>query len=470
MHRWSRPALVVPLGLLALLGSSVTAASAQSQDPRIDFVEDSLPNGLKILYHVDHATPVVGVDIWYNVGSRDERPGRTGFAHLFEHIMFKGSAHVPDGQHFSMLEAAGGIAGQDINGTTEFDRTNYFESVPSNQLELALFLESDRMGTLLDVLTQEKLDNQREVVKNERRQSYDNVPYGAENEKLLEMAFPENHPYHHDVIGSMDDLTAATLDDVRGFFRTYYVPNNAVLALAGDLDVDQAKALVRKYFGWIPRGPGRPLITVNDLEPSGPKFNGPGRAEIRDEHAPAPAVVMAFRIPRAGDRENAARAELLRGILTQGRSSYLYQKLVLEQQIATRVTSQRFNLHEPSWDLYVIEAYGRRDTDPVALEKALADAIEAVQPALSQESLDRARSGERYRFVDGLQSLGGFGGRADRLAEGWTYFRDPNYVNTILPRYDGVTIEQVKAFSAMWMVPAGRITLVFLPAPQEPVR
>jgi zinc protease len=216
-------------------------AAGQSPELRIDYVEDELPNGLKVLYHVDRSTPVAAVVIWYDVGSRNERAGRTGFAHLFEHMMFQGSKNVAKLQHFGLLEAAGG----DINGTTNNDRTNYFEQVPSNQLELALWLEADRMGTLLETVDKEKLDNQIEVVKNERRAGVDNQPYGTWFEKVQAAVFPAGHPYHHPVIGSMADLSAATVEDVHGFFKTYYAPNNAVLVIAGDIDIPVAKALAR---------------------------------------------------------------------------------------------------------------------------------------------------------------------------------------------------------------------------------
>src|SRR5512132_4450038 len=224
-----------------------TMQQGKSPELRIDYTQETLPNGLTVLYHVDHSTPVAAVLLWYNVGSKMEQPGRTGFAHLFEHMMFKGSKNVADGQHWALLEKAGGRAGADINGTTSWDRTNYFEQLPSNQLDLALWLEADRMGTLTETLTQAKLDNQREVVKNERRQSYDNQPYGSWLEKALTYVYPESHPYHHSVIGSMTDLTNASIDDVKSFFRTYYAPNNAVVAIAGDIDLEQAKALVRKH-------------------------------------------------------------------------------------------------------------------------------------------------------------------------------------------------------------------------------
>src|SRR5437762_10658969 len=232
------------VSLLCLVAAKAGAQAkkeqpAKSPELRVDFTRETLPNGLNVIYHVDHSTPVAAVLLWYNVGSKMEQTGRTGFAHLFEHMMFQGSKNVAKGQHWALLEAAGGRGGSDINGTTANDRTNYFEQVPSNQVELALWLAADRMGTLTQTLTQEKLDNQREVAKNERRQRLDNRPYGTAFERIEEALYPPGHPYHHDVIGSMADLSAATREDVISFFKTYYAPNNAVLVVAGDIDVPQ---------------------------------------------------------------------------------------------------------------------------------------------------------------------------------------------------------------------------------------
>ncbi|HEX9109782.1 MAG TPA: insulinase family protein, partial [Longimicrobiales bacterium] len=223
---------------------------------QIPIEEHRLENGLRVVLSHDPSAAVVAVNLWYAVGSRNERPGRTGFAHLFEHMMFQGSAHVPETAHFALVEKAGGS----LNGSTWLDRTNYFETLPSNYLELALWLESDRMGWLLDALTQEKLDNQRDVVKNERRWRVDNQPYGDWDERIQAMVYPPEHPYHHSLIGSMEDLDAASLEDVEQFFRTYYAPNNAVLTIAGEFDPSEALRLVREYFGPIPAGPPLPPI------------------------------------------------------------------------------------------------------------------------------------------------------------------------------------------------------------------
>jgi predicted Zn-dependent peptidase len=429
---------------------------------KIDYVEDSLPNGLKVLYHVDHAAPIVAVNLWYNVGSKHEEVGRTGFAHLFEHMMFKGSKNVADGQHFALLERAGGRAGADINGTTNSDRTNYFEQVPSNQLELALWLESDRMGTLTQTLTKEKLDNQREVVKNERRQGVDNQPYGTWFEKMLFFSYPPEHPYHHTTIGSMRDLSLASVEDVTSFFRTYYAPNNAVLVIAGDVDVPQAKALVRKHFGDIPRGPApAPLADMALPDVVG----GELRAVMDEKHAPAPAVYVGFRVPSA--RDSTARVvDLLGDVVGGGQSSRLYRALVREKQLATNVFGFNFGFVDGA-DLLVFGAIGKPGADPDSLERALLAEIDKVGGAVTQEELERVRATARFNFVNGLQFMGGFGGRADRLAEGWTYFRDPGKVNKVLDEYDAVTVAQLNAIARDRLVPRNRVTLVYVPT-QKP--
>ena len=226
--------------------------------PQVQFTESRLPNGLRLIISEDHLAPVAAVNVWYNVGSKHEVPGKTGFAHLFEHVMFQGSAHVGKAEHIALVQAAGGT----MNGTTWLDRTNYYETMPSHQLELALWLEADRLGSLLDALSQENLDNQRDVVKNEKRWSYDNRPYGTWNEKLQAHLFPKEHPYHHPTIGSMADLDAASLEDVKEFFRTYYAPNNAVLAIVGDFEPERARDWVERYFGGIPANPSIPRVSM----------------------------------------------------------------------------------------------------------------------------------------------------------------------------------------------------------------
>ena len=432
--------------------------AGKSPELRIDYTKEALPNGLTVVYHVDHSTPVAAVLLWYNVGSKMEQPGKTGFAHLFEHMMFKGSKNVADGQHWALLEAAGGRAGADINGTTNWDRTNYFEQIPSNQLELALWLESDRMGTLTETLTQAKLDNQREVVKNERRQSVDNQPYGTWVEKTGEALFPDGHPYHHSVIGSMTDLSNASVADVRSFFKTYYAPNNAVLVVAGDIDVPQAKAMGRKYFGPIPPGPVAPPL-ANMRVPA--TVGQEQRSVVQDAQAPAPAIFVAYRVPSAKD-PRAPAISLLGDIIGGGLSSRLYDALVRRQQVATNVSGGKFGLADGA-DMLVFIAIGKQGSNPDSLEKAMLVEL-AGASSFTQPELDRARASERFAFVDGLQTTGGFGGRADRLAEGWTFFHDADHVNKVLGEFDRVTLADLNAVARDRLVPTNRSILIYVPA------
>jgi zinc protease len=449
---------LLAVSLLFVAAGVAEAQAGKSPELRIDYTKETLPNGLTVVYHVDHSTPVAAVLLMYNVGSKMERPGKTGFAHLFEHMMFKGSKNVADGQHWALLEAAGGRAGSDINGTTSWDRTDYFEQIPSNQVELALWLESDRMGTLTETLTQQKLDNQREVVKNERRQSYDNQPYGTWVEKTEEALFPENHPYHHSVIGSMTDLSNASVEDVRSFFKTYYAPNNAVLVIAGDIDVPQTKAMVQKYFAPIPRGPNPPALASMSVPPTVGKEQ---RIVVEDQQAPAPAIFVTYRMPSAKDRR-APVVSLLGDVMGGGRSSRLYDALVRRQQVATSTAGFNFGLVDGA-DMLVFNAVGKPGSNPDSLEHALLAEL-AGASSFTQAELDRARASERFAFVDGLQTTGGFGGRADRLAEGWTYFHDPGHVNKVLSEFDHVTLADLNALARERLVNTNRVILIYVPA------
>jgi zinc protease len=448
--------------VLAFAAAAPAIAIAQrTPQVRIAFTEETLPNGLHVIYSANHSTPVIAVEMMYNVGSKSEQVGKTGFAHLFEHMMFKGSRNVPDGQHGALLDKAGARTGTDYNGTTSWDRTNYFEQLPSNQLELALFLESDRMATLTETLTQEKLDNQREVVKNERRQSYDNQPYGSWLEKALLAVYPDNHPYQHSVIGSMTDLTNASIDDVKNFFKTYYAPNNAVLAVAGDFDLAQTKQLVRKYFGTIPRGPAVP--TQRSMV--APTIIGKeAREVINDPLAPAPQIFVAYRVPAQKSAQGAA-VNLLSGLLAGGNASPLYKSLVREKQIAVTVGGFNVGLVDGA-DMLVFTASGKPGSDATAIETALVNELDKASSMIDQESLDRVRAGQRFQFVNGLQTTGGFGGIADQLAEGYTYYHNPNRVNTMLSEYDAVTVAQLRKLAAERIVPNNRVRLVYVPAPK----
>jgi predicted Zn-dependent peptidase len=300
-------------------------ATGRAGSSGLTATEHRLDNGLRLVLSEDHLTPVAAVCLWYDVGSRQEVEGRTGLAHLFEHLMFQGSAQVKGNGHFGLVQGAGGS----LNGSTSFERTNYFETMPAHQLELALWLEADRMGSLLSALDQESLDNQRDVVKNERRQRYDNVPYGTAFERMAALVYPEGHPYHHIPIGSMADLDAATLDDARLFFRTNYAPNNAVLAVVGDIDPEQTLLWVEKYFGSIPSFEGKAPPRDGSL----PGVIGKEvRVEIRED-VPARALMAAYRMPQDGTRECDA-AEVALTVLGDGLSSRLYNRLVRRDRTA----------------------------------------------------------------------------------------------------------------------------------------
>jgi zinc protease len=398
----------------------------------IPYRSATLPNGLKVFVHEDHRAPVVSVNIWYFVGSKDERQGRTGFAHLFEHLMFEGSENVRKGQFDELLEDVGGAN----NGSTSPDRTNYWETVPANALELPLFLESDRMGWFLETITQEKLDGQRDVVKNERRQSYENRPYGLAYETTMKHLYPATHPYHWPVIGWMADLDAASLEDVRAFFSTYYAPNNASLAVAGAVHADDVFAMAEKYFGAIPSvaEPVRPVVASAELSET-------IVLHIEDDvHLPrlymtwhAPAIFA----PGDAELDVAARA------LGTGKTARLYQRLVHELEIAQDVEAeQESGLLGSAFGVSVTAREGiSLDRIRDEVNKVLGEAIEH----LSEREVQRARHHIETGTIDAVQSVGGFGGKADRLNHYAFYANDPGYLARDLARYDALTPESVRA-------------------------
>ena len=410
----------------------------------------SLDNGLKIVLSQDRTVPVVAVNLWYGVGSRNERKGKTGFAHLFEHMMFQGSAHVPKNKHFELVERAGGT----LNASTWFDRTNYFETLPSHDLELALWLESDRMGWMVEAMDQEKLDNQRDVVKNEKRQRYDNQPYGDWDERLQALVYPESHPYHHSVIGSMEDIDAATLDDVLSFFQTFYVPNNAVLTIAGDFDRDGALELVKKYFGDIEAGQPIPPL------PGDPSI-APLIGETVREHVladvPLPRVVMAFRIPPYSS-DDFAVAEVSRGLLGMGRSSRLYRRLVRERRVAKGVVTFAFPLLTGS-SMLLAWATGYPGSSAEELESALAEELEGLAEAEAHE-VERAIA---LAETDLVRSLERAGERADLLSMFELYFGDPDRLNRELDRLRAVTVDEIRAFAGERLGADNRAVLTYEP-------
>jgi predicted Zn-dependent peptidase len=411
----------------------------------------ALDNGLRVVLSEDHRQPVVAVNLWYDVGSRNEREGRTGFAHLFEHMMFQGSANVPDTQHIAHVERVGGS----MNGSTWLDRTNYFETMPSDRLELALWLESDRMALLLPAMTQEKLDNQRSVVQNERRWRVDNQPYGDWDERLQALVYPPDHPYHHSVIGSMEDLDAATLDDVKQFFRTYYAPNNAVLTVCGDFDPVRARALIDRYFGAIPRGPQVPALPGRPRIPD--RLEAPKRETVEGDIA-LPRVYLAFRIPAYGE-PGFYPADLLAHLLAGGKSSRLYRSLVRERRLAQSVVAYAFPVVTGA-AMMVLWATANPGVETEPLERALWEEIAEVGREVPDAELARALTSIEARQIVGLQQVGE---RADQISMYTTFFDDPERINSELDSYRAVTPQEVRSFALEYLTADTAATLIYIP-------
>lgn len=410
-----------------------------------------LSNGLQVTLSRDNTAPIVAVNLWYHVGSANEREGRTGFAHLFEHMLFQGSEHVGANEHFELVQRAGGT----LNGSTWLERTNYFETVPSNQLELALWLEADRMGALLPAMTQTKLDTQRDVVKNERRWSVDNQPYGTWWEKLPALAFPPSHPFHHSLIGSMEDLSEASLDDVEQFFRTFYTPDNAVLSIAGDFDSLQARDFVDKYFGSIPKGTGKPALESMEVPE---KFGETLRLVVEDDVS-LPRLYLAFRSPVFGS-DGYYAASVAGAVLGMRQGSRLYRSLVRERQIAADATAFTFDLAKGS-DLLVVDVTARPETSVEKLEAEVEREIDAlVENGVTAEEVERAVALIQTDIVTALQSASE---RADRLSMFATLLGDPALLNEQASRYSEVTPEQVSAFARERLGPDNRAKLLYVP-------
>ena len=424
-------------------------------DVDVRFTDERLANGLRLIIAEDHLAPVVAVCVWYAVGSKNEVPGKTGFAHLFEHVMFQGSRHVAKTEHMGLVQAAGGT----LNGTTWLDRTNYFETMPSHQLELALWLEADRMATLLDALNQENLDNQRDVVKNEKRSSYDNRPYGQWFHKLQEQLFPPEHPYHHPTIGSMEDLDAASLEDVASFFRTHYAPNNAVLAIAGDVDPAQARRWVERYFGSIAPQPSIPRLGDMSLPPS----LGGERRETVEDRVPLPRHYFGFRAPVFGDPRLDA-LEVAAQILAGGKGSRLHKRLVREERIAQDVGLFVLGFVGGA-SIVAGQATVRPGVDPAVVERAFEEELDLIgREPVTDDELARARALiETYE----LESLQRVEERADRLAMYATLLNDPGMINRQLGRYLAVTPADIQAVAAEVFRPDNRLVLTYVPAPTQ---
>jgi zinc protease len=444
-------AALVALGVVTAPGLVARLAGQGVKIPNLELRDTKLDNGLRVILVPDHSAPVYAINVTYNVGSRNEHPGRTGFAHLFEHMMFEGSENVGKGEHFILVLNNGG----GMNGTTNEDRTTYFEELPKNQLDLGLFLESDRMRAL--AITQANLDNQRNAVQEERRQGIDNQPYGRADLDIDNLSF-DNFAYKHSTIGSMSDLNAASLQDVKDFFRMYYAPSNAVLTLVGDFDPDGALAKVKKYFGAIPAQPTPPKVDLAE-EP----HYGERSETIYDPLARLPQIIMAYHIPPGNTPDNYAGQELSI-ILGEGQSSRLYQHLVKDKQLAAEVDAQADARIGPSL-LYII-ATPRPGVKVEDLEKGMDDEIAAIaKSGVTTEELAKAKSQLLRRFIEQRRSDLS---TANLIGRDAVYFGDPNLINTVIDKEDAVTLEQINAAAHTFFVRDQRAVVVTLPAAKVP--
>jgi zinc protease len=445
------PVLVRTASVAVLAALAVSTPLAAQSPVDIPYDRFVLPNGLTVVVHEDHKAPIVAVNVWYHVGSKNERPGRTGFAHLFEHLMFNGSEHY-DKEFQEPLERVGAT---ELNGTTNEDRTNYFANVPTPALDLALWLESDRMGHLVGAISQAKLDEQRGVVQNEKRQD-ENEPYGKVWDFFTPKLYPPNHPYSWTVIGSMEDLDAAKLDDVKGWFQTYYGPANAVLTLAGDIDLKTAKEKVEQYFGDIPSGP-----PVARQEEWIAKRAGHQRGEMQDR-VPQARIYKVWNVPAWGTPDG-DYLTLAASVLSTGKSSRLFKRLVFDEQIATDVNAS-VELREIG-GLFVVEAGVRPGTDPAKVERAMDEQLARFLAAgPTPVELARAKTLVRADFIRGVERIGGFGGKSDVLAKGQVFAGRPDYYKVRLSRMAGASGAQVRAAAVRWLTD-GDYTLQVDPFP-----
>ena len=415
----------------------------------LPFTKHTLANGLDVLLHEDHACPIVAVNLWYHVGSKNERPGHTGFAHLFEHLMFEGSQHHDRG-YFQPLQGAGAT----LNGSTNADRTNYWEVVPTGALELALWMESDRMGYLLPALTEAKFSNQRDVVLNERRQNYENRPYGLAPMALLAALFSPDHPYHWTTIGEIADLEAVRLDEVHAFFRRYYHPGNASLALAGDIDSERALAMVEAHFGDIERGA--------QIDPVRVSSSLDGEVRIRfEDRVELPRLYLTWLTP-AMFAEGDADLDLATDLLANGKTSRLYRRLVFEERIATDVSASQ-NSREMAGYAQVTATAAPGHTLG-ELERAILEEISRLAlEGPTEAEIERGRVQAESQFVFRLQTIGGFGGKSDQLNAYNVFMGDPAYFDRDLERYQVVTAESLRQAVARYFDPGRRVTLSIVP-------
>jgi zinc protease len=433
--------------------SGVYAQQPASTPKKIEvaYTQFTLPNGLRVILHEDHSVPIATVNTWFHVGSAREKPGRTGFAHLFEHLMFMGSGHVKPGEFDQWLEAAGG----ENNASTGNDRTNYYINVPSNALDLALFLESDRMGYLLDTMTPKTVDAQRDVVKNERRQSYENRPYGLAQPTLGEMLYPEGHPYHWPVIGYMPDLTAASHEDVVDFFKKYYAPSNASLVVAGDIDPAKTRALVEKWFGDVKAAPRPEPMTI-----PGVALTGVTKKTLTDR-VQLPRLYLAWLTPphlTPGDAELDVVADVLAG----GKNARLYRRLVYDMQIAQDVSA--FQGSAALSSSFQIVATARPGHTIAELQKVIDEELQKLQREdPTAREIERSVNTIEASFYNRMERLGGFGGKADQINGYFSETGDPDWFNEDLNRYRALSPSDIRAAAAEFLPLDRRVELIVEP-------
>ena len=442
--------------LAAFLVVAALAEPARAADPTIAFEKYQLGNGLTVILSEDHRLPQVAIDIWYHVGAANQEPGRSGFAHLFEHVGFSGSRHVQPSS-WKIFEDVGSKAGALVNGTTNFDRTNFFEVLPSSELPTALWVEADRMGYLLDTLDEQKIKVQRDVVSNEKRQTTENVPYGLAEVRICDILFPKPHPYYECVIGDIADIQAASPADVKGYFKKYYGPNNATLSIVGDFDRGDAKALVQKYFADIPRGPD---VKVPDVPM--PLLTSVVKERFEDKLAELPRLTLVWNGVRIYSEDEAA-GDVLSRILGDGKTSRLYRSLVVDKKVASAVAASDQTAGLGGW--FQIDATAAHGHTVAELQPLVQQIVDDVRKAgVTDEEVARAKTNLVANVLRNSERIGGFGGKADLLAAYQTYLGDPGWLPKDLARYRAVTAEQVKAFANKYLVDDRRIELDIEPA------
>ena len=443
--------LVMTMAVGAHLAGQTPSKGGDVAALRVPYTEFTLANGLHVILHRDTSVPVVSVNVWYHVGSGSEKPGRTGFAHLFEHLMFEGSKNVPEGSFDTWLEAAGG----NNNGSTTTDRTNYFIDIPSNALDLALFLESDRMAYLLDTMSPARVDGQRDVVKNERRQSYENQPYGRAFLELYSMLYPKNHPYSWPTIGSMEDLTAASHQDVVEFFKTYYAPNNASLVIAGDIDLAETRKLVEKWFNEVPRGPAVPPIAPPAV------ILDEVKTHSMTDKVQLPRLYMAWHTPAIYEPGDAAM-DIVAGLLTGGKNARLYRRLVYDLQIAQDVNA--FQQSQALGSVFIIIATARPGQTLEKIRGVIDEEMDKLRAAPADErEMARTLNQIEANLFRQMERVGGFGGKADQLNAYYTRTGMPDFFAEDLNRYRALSAPDITSAIGRYLLKDKRVELSVVP-------